>query len=286
MDTVSEFEEIEPQLGSGSPAPKGWQPVSALPLLILVGTMGAGKSTTVNALLDTGCQFHLLPNRRVLTNLLIVAPLQREENLPVQTLDRNGRLPFIRRYKERHPAGLAYALSQMVINLTPEDPTCEKFFLFDGLRGDKEIFYAAKAMPRAIFALLDTPDIIRIKRILDRQDPYDRFFPEGGNPNTAASARHLVSFAEIGEPKAAQMFTVQEEQELLGMVNMGEITAEELRDKLHLILVERNLYDMRTTVGALRSAAPDRTLFVDTTRYTPVQIAEQVVSHLRDADMI
>jgi hypothetical protein len=222
----------------------------------------------------------------VLTNLLIVAPLQREENVPVKVLDRNGRLPYIRRFKERHPAGLAYALSQLTINVTPEDPTCEKFFLFDGLRGEEEINYAARALPCALFALLDTPDIVRIKRILDRKDPYDRFFPEGGGRNPGPVGKRLVSFADIGEPDASRIFTVDEEHELLEMVNDGVIDEEELKDKLRLVLVERSMYDMRATVAALENTAPDRTLFIDTTKYTPAQIAEQVVSHLRDADML
>jgi hypothetical protein len=255
-------------------------------MLILVGTMGAGKSTTVNALLDTGCQFHLLPNRRVLTNLLIVAPLQREDNVPVQVLDRNGRLPYIHRFKKRHPAGLAYALSQLTINVTPEDSTCEKFFIFDGLRGEKEIYYAAKALPNALFALLNTPDIVRIKRILKRKDPYDRFYPEKKSRNPEAGNTRLISFAEIGEPDASEMFSTDEERDLLDMVNDGLISEDELRDKLRLILVERSLYNMRATVAALENVAGNRTLFVDTTRYSPAQIAEQVVSHLRDANML
>ena len=147
---------MEQYLGGGTPVPAGWQPISTLPLLILVGAMGAGKSTTVEALIDTGCQFRLLPNRRILTNLLIVAPLQREDKVPVQTLDRNGRLPYIRRFKKRHPAGLAYAISDLTIKPAEDDQPCGRFLLFDGLRGDKEIEHIVDSLPLAQFAILDT----------------------------------------------------------------------------------------------------------------------------------
>jgi hypothetical protein len=174
----------------------------------------------------------------------------------------------------------------MTINLTPEDPTCERFFLFDGLRGEKEIYYAAKALPHALFALLDTPDIVRIKRILDRKDPYDRFFPERSDQDSDDERLRVRSFAEIGEPDASEIFSGGEERELLDMVNNGLISMEELQDKLRLILVERSLYDMRETVAALKESAADRTLFIDTTKYKPAQIADQVVSHLRAAGML
>ena len=97
---------------------------------------------------------------------------------------------------------------------------------------------------------------------------------------------HIRSFADIGEPDASSIFSSLEERELLDMVNEGFISVEELQDKLRLILVERSLYDMRETVAALKESAADRTLFIDTTKYTPAQIADQVVSHLRAAGML
>ena len=134
---------------------------------------GVGKSTTVQSLADEGLAFHLLPNRRLLTSRLIVAPLLREEgeeNKKVQELSRMERLPYIRRYRKRHPGGMAHALSQWQI-----DPTQRgQLLLFDGLRGENEVRYAINALPLAKFVLLDAPDVIRAQRLLKRRDPYDQ----------------------------------------------------------------------------------------------------------------
>ena len=282
----SEIEEIEAYWGAERPVPPGWQPIAAMPMLIMVGGMGAGKSTTVNALAEAGCAFRLLPNRRTLTNLLIVAPLQREDNLPVQILDRTGRLPYIRRYRERHPAGLAHAIADLYIRLDHRDTSCNHLLVFDGLRGEEEIRYAVDALPLARFVMLNTPDIVRIGRILERHDPYDRFSsqPWGGNPSGSLEA--VNSFAAIGEPGASAVFSAEDEQELVAMVRDGQVSVEEMRDKLRLIVTERSLYRLEDTMAALRSLAADRTHIIDTTRHSPGQIAQAIMSDLRQAGVI
>lgn len=282
----SGLEEIEPYLGAERPVPPGWQPIVAMPMLIMVGGMGAGKSTTVNALADAGCAFRLLPNRRTLTNLLIVAPLQREDNLPVQILDRTGRLPYIRRYRERHPAGLAHAIADLYIRLDQRDTSCNHLLVFDGLRGEDEIRYAVEALPLARYVMLDTPDIVRIERILERHDPYDRFSSEPWSRNPSSWPDTVDSFAAIGEPGAANVFTADDERELLAMVRDGHVSVDEMRDKLRLIVTERSLYRLEDTMAALHELAPDRTHIIDTTRYSPAQIAQKILLDLRQAGVI
>ena len=277
---------MERYLGAAAPVPPGWQPLSTLPLLILVGAMGAGKSTTVQALTDIGCKFRLLPNRRILTNLLIVAPLQREDKVPVQTLDRVGRLPYIRRFKQRHPAGLAHALSDLVIKPPEDKRSSERFLLFDGLRGEKEIRHTVDALPLAQFAMLETSTMVRIKRILARQDVYDQFSDNPGEQNPSPSPQELDSFATIGVSEAAGLLSTDEEQELLSLVRDGHASLTELRDKLRLILVERSLYKMEATLAALQTLAPDRTAFLNPAVQTPQQIAAKINSHLIKVGMV
>ena len=86
-------------------------------LLILVGLTGTGKTTTVNALHDQGGRFQLLPNRRELTDQLIIAHVQQQDGEAlVPVTDRAQRFAYTRRYREMHPGGMAYALGQYSVN--------------------------------------------------------------------------------------------------------------------------------------------------------------------------
>ena len=91
-----------------------WQPISQAQLLILVGVTGVGKSTTAEALNQTDYTFELLPNRRALTDQLIIATLQQQDGQPIKTVrDRALRFDFTRRYREQFPGGMAHALAQL-----------------------------------------------------------------------------------------------------------------------------------------------------------------------------
>ena len=246
--------------------------ITTQPLLILVGVTGVGKSTTVQALIDEGLSFHLLPNRRVLTSRLIVAPLLKEEGQPIRELSRLERLPYISRYRARYPGGMAHALAQWQIEPAREG----QLFLFDGLRGENEIRYAVNALPLATFIALETPDIIRLQRLLKRQDPYDQM----GSPHQDQLATPGC-FAALGLPEAATMFTAQQEQALFARVQRAEIALSDLQDKLRLMTVERRLYDAKGTLAALRKIASNRTLVIDTTHHSPQQVARKIISKVR-----
>ena len=46
--------------------------------------------------------------------------------------------------------------------------------IFDGLRGADEVAFALKALPLARFAVLNAPDVVRVERLLQRQDAFDQ----------------------------------------------------------------------------------------------------------------
>jgi hypothetical protein len=269
-----EFEYLQACLGIGSPPPSGWRPIASLPMVVMVGVTGTGKTTTVQALFDLGCEFHMLPDRRLLTDRLIIAPLQREDIQPVKTLPRMQRVPYIRRYKRRHPAGLAYALSQLHVD--PEQ--CKYPLLFDGLRGDEEVSYAAKALPNTKFVVLDALDIVRTKRLLDRRDPYDRMTDFQQHYRDKSSTNEISDFKQLDVPEAEAIFTPEEEQELLGWLHNGDISLADLRNILKLVSVERSLYQKEDTISALLALAPERTLVIDTTSNTVGEVAQEIVS--------
>ncbi len=93
-------------------------------LLILVGLTGTGKTTTVNALREVGLDFHLLPNRRAMTDEFIIGYLQKLDGDSVEVVrDRTERFAYTRRYREMFPGGMAWALREwLMVNDPPQSP--------------------------------------------------------------------------------------------------------------------------------------------------------------------
>ncbi len=266
------FTKVEPYLGWGFPVPPGWQPITSLPMLVIVGGVGSGKSTTVKALIAAGCGFRLLPNRRDMTDKLIVAPLQQEDRLPIITLDRTQRLPYIRRYKERFPAGLAYALSRLYIDLE----RCDKLLVFDGFRGEDEVIYAIQTFHLAFFVFLYAPNIVRVRRLIDRDDKYDQLATNFRDRNPWYLEGSSSGFSSIGIPEASSLFSTDEEQSLMLLLREKKIRPKELREKLRIICDERSLYDLDATMNLLAKVAPQRAIIINTNQYAPDQVVDMV----------
>lgn len=209
----------------------GWGPVGKRPLLILVGLTGVGKTTTVNAMKTAGMDFTLLPNRRAITDALLIPAMQRINNELVETIqDRTRRFAYTRQYRKHFSGGMAHALSQIVVK---EDAVAETaVFLFDGLRGANEVTFAAQNLPQAQFLFLDAPESVRLQRLSQRNDLFDHV--------------HVGANGSSNETAVA------------------------------IIHGERQNYDPQATLAALQKYASQRLIYADTTRQTPVEIAQMV----------
>jgi hypothetical protein len=275
-----QLEYLQPCLAAGPSHPPGWQPISSLRLIIIVGVTGTGKTTATENLAEQGLNFELLPDRRFLTDKLIIAPLQREDGQEVKTLPRIQRVPYIRRYKQRHPAGLAYAISKLFV-----DPrTCDDFWVFNGLRGQEEVRYAIEAIPKAEFIVLDADDIVRAERLIKRKDPYDRMIKRKKEHNPVIEK--IDSFEAIGIPEAAEMFSPEEERQLLEIAENKSTSFVEIANILKLLWIERSLYDKDATIATLRSLAPQRTCVIDTTDLHPNEVTHEIIGRLRELELI
>lgn len=268
------FSELAPGVGIGAPAPGGWRSIAACPLLVLVGVTGVGKTTTLDALRAAGLQMVLLPDRRDLTDRIIIATMQRRAGLPAAPVkDRKLRFEYTRGYREIYAGGMAHALAQLQI-----DPAAlPHLLLFDGLRGAEEVEHAAELLPKAKFAVLEAPDSVRVARLMGRNDPFDQI---AGAPDAAPGTSAALSFAALGVPDAAGLFTAGEEQALLKLVAGGAASPEELRSSLAIVTEERRNYDPAGAAAALRRLAPDRTAVIDTTAFPPSQVADQILALL------
>jgi hypothetical protein len=189
-------------------------------------------------------------------------------------------VPYIRRYKQRHPAGLAYAISKLFV-----DPrTCDDFWVFNGLRGQEEVRYAIEAIPKAEFIVLDADDIVRAERLIKRKDPYDRMIKRKKEHNPVIEK--IDSFEAIGIPEAAEMFSPEEERQLLEIAENKSTSFVEIANILKLLWIERSLYDKDATIATLRSLAPQRTCVIDTTDLHPNEVTHEIIGRLRELELI
>lgn len=276
-DHLIPFTRLAESLGAGAPPPAGWLPLTATPLLILVGVTGVGKSTLLAEIEAAVPEHTLLPDRRDLTDRLIIAAIQQEDGLPPAPVkDRMQRFDYSRRYRQRYPGGMAHALAQLW--LAPS--IAPGLLIFDGLRGANEVTHAAALLPQAAFLFLDAPDRVRVRRLLGRNDAFDQV---AAAPTPALATDAELSFAALGIPEAGRLFTPQEEASLLSLVRSGEVSAADLCAKLQIVVEERLSYDPADTRAVLLDAAPERTLVIDTVANTPAQAAQIALQWLPTA---
>ena len=290
----TEFELLADGIGVGRP-PAGWVAIVDMPVLILVGVTGVGKSTAVDALRTRWGEISLLPNRRKIADLLVIPTVQGwDGDPPTVVTDRRRRFDYTGRYRQRHPGGLAHAFSRLVLQRRPAVPGRGAVTIFDGLRGADEVSFAAQSLPLARFAVLNAPDVVRVERLLQRQDAFDQVSENSGGQRSVASGqgsvpsddrpdatRHCSSASDGGfrweeVAEGQDLFTREEQDHLAALVSRGEVDGAELAAKIAIVAAERRNYDPYAAVEILRAAALDRTVVVDTTTHSPTEVAAKL----------
>lgn len=249
-------------------APRDWISVVDLPLVVLFGTTGVGKTTTLEVLDDLSCQWRRLPGRRLLTSRLIVEPQLRGEALKEADLARLDRYRFVRSFRERFAGGMSTLLSGLAVDRQLWPGT----LVFDGLRGLAEAEHAVKQFPSARFLVLACPDFVRLKRLLARNDPHDRSVArdiESGVPS---------SFAEVAPKGLRGHFAPEEENELMQAMRNGHFSVEDVRTKLDILDQDLRTHDPSGTRNLLESKYGHRSLVVDTSRTSPEESGREILS--------
>jgi hypothetical protein len=270
------FEHLSLGVGVGFPVPKDWLPITSFPLLIIVGMTGVGKSTIAKALAEEGLDFTLLPNRRVLTERVIIAPMLKMQEKLMQPHCRIKRLTYTRLYREHFPGGMGHILASLHIN--PQQ--VNSMLVFDSLRGENEIRYAAKALKNAKFVMLTVPNTVRLERLIKRHDSFDRIANQELDDRMQIIPEVLSNFASLGVPEASAYFTPKEEQQILELVNKQVVTGLELQEKLKIFVEESQNYDSVSTKQILEAMdTSDRSLIIDTIA-SPQESAKAIISRL------
>jgi hypothetical protein len=213
------------------------------PLLILVGLTGVGKSTLVEAL-----GLPRLPDRRELVDLYVLPRYGAKPPIP-----REERFRLTRRFREEFPGGVAEVLARGYVPPAP-------LLLFDGLRGEEEVAYALKHLPKALFVVLHAREITRLKRLLARQDAFDR---------VALSPLEVEKLKELAQGVLAP----EELEEALALA-----PAEEVLAKLKIVAEEKRNYDPEGPLRLLRDHP--RALVLDTEALDPLAEAQAVRAFL------
>ena len=238
----------------GADAPADYLPIREIPVIIFAGLTGAGKSMAAKQMQES-LDGHLLPDRRLLTDLAIL-PLYSDKAVT----DRVERFQLTARFRQDHPGGMA----QILVELSLAPDLGGKRILFDNLRGQNEIRYAAEHLPKAIFILAEAPPAVRLQRLLTRQDGFDAARDAGGE-----LAGRLVGFA--GETAA---------QSLMSQIRAGQFDPDQVSEKLTILEAEAENYPAEEMRACLEEHAQSRLILYATDHATPDDLMRSMRSFI------
>ena len=249
------------------PLPSGFEPLSCVPLIIVVGLTGVGKSTVIN-LLNEQLNFTLLPNRREITDEIIIPSLQQQDGeTPYTVTDRLKRFDYTARYRAQNPGGMAHALSLLAYK--PATP--DTLLIFDGLRGLEEVQHGTIYLPHSRFVVLDAPDMVRLTRLLQRGDAFDN-----ATLKTSLAGHNMIA-ALLSIPNIDAIFDEAELRQISRVARANQRSIDDVVKKAAIIVEERRNYDSNTARVHLSSTLPPhRVMVVDTAAHTAEEIAVQV----------
>jgi AAA domain len=237
----------------------GFSALSELEFFVLVGVTGVGKTTTLEALKSAGWQFSSLPDRRVVTDVVMIEPLAGK---PVD--DREERFALTAKYRELHPGGMAQAIGMLQLKLEHLQPP----LVFDGLRGLEEVAFAAKTYAKARFIVLDAPDETRVERLLGRSDTFDAISSVNPSGDALDQLQAIKGVNSVFSNQQLEKFATLEHQGL---------STSEIVSKTKIVVTERRNYNPIEARDYLLQLDSKRVLYVDTTASKPEIIAQRIM---------
>lgn len=260
------------ELSTNRPGPS-FRELAELPLVVLVGLTAVGKTSAVERVLAS-CDLHLLPNRRWIADLLVIPAMLRKVGQAVVTVDdRVRRFELTARYRSLYEGGIAHALGLLSIDTSRVSPP----FLFDGLRGIDEVRWAWEHLPNTRFVALDAPDLIRLNRLLLRDERFDGT----AIPDRWASKASPLEEALGRLPGVDAVFSRDDIRRIASATAEAPGELETVLQKAAIILEERRNYDSRRAADFLERQLPqERWLRVDTAELDIGSVARLILDWL------
>jgi len=223
-------------------------------IIFIVGLTAVGKTSTLAALINT--DYRLLPNRRTLTDLIIIPEIQKDLGLaPSKVTDRVERFNITAKYREKYPEGMVHALKTYL-----EHQPADKYF-FDNIRGLNEL-QAASKLDNSYFIFLDAPNIVRLNRLIGRNDSFDS---TGSSPNKSL----LQELNQI--PNANSIFDLEEIAKLADNYDEDKVIS-----AVKIIATENSNYNSQKAKAYLNTLDKKRFVYIDTSKYSIIQVKEKI----------
>lgn len=255
-----------PQLHPGPPRGPHELRLAELPLTVLVGVTGVGKSSALAALCQADPAARVLPDRRQITDEVMIRPLA---GRPVT--DRAERFALTARYRQIHPGGMAQALGSLSLDTAywGDRP------LFDGLRGLEEVEYAVTTFTAWRFVALNAPDVVRVRRLLGRADAFDRLgdrLGDGLGDRLGGQVSNDLR-ADLRRLPGVEAVFAPHELDALAALEAGGLAPADVLTKTGIVVTERQHYDPDAASAFLRTLPDGRALVLDTVALGPAQVA-------------
>lgn len=264
-------------LPPGVPRAEAEQPGNAIadrPMLIMVGLTGSGKTTTVGRLTDLLSVAAVLPDRRELTDAIIIPTITGSRD-PVH--DRRARFEATAAFRDRHPGGMAEILAGLRCHV----PLPEGLLVFDGLRGTAEITCAVEHLPRADFAAMRVGPATRLLRLCGRADSFDRMaLGDLSTDRLSVSGDGRMEIrAILTERGLASLAPEEEVERLVDRLSAGRVPLDIVARNAAIVAEESRYYDLDDTLAALDQLARDRTIVVDAENKSPEAVAKTIARY-------
>jgi AAA domain len=237
----------------------GLRTLSELEFFVLAGVTGVGKTTTLEALSSMGWQFLSLPDRRIVTDVVMIEPLAGKT-----VTDREERFALTAKYRELHPGGMAQAIGMLQLKLEQINTP----LVFDGLRGLEEVRFAASTYAKSRFIVLDAPDETRVERLLGRSDTFDSI---SSSFSFGATLEQLQAIKGVNS-----VFSKAQLEKFASLEHQG-LSASEIVAKTKIVVTERRNYNPIEARDYLLQLDSKRVLYVDTTAAKPEIIARRIM---------